>query len=422
MRDRHSLPILEDTRQTIWQLLAIQLSGWTSLPILATSVFLLGENNFYGSLFTIIVANALLWFIRMAIILMSYKNRQSTLDLAQDYLGKFGGYCIAFLLLFSTLVWFITQTSAASDTLTRLIRIKEHPEIDQFTQVSVLLGVASTLFCMEGMVILRKLSTFSFPIVLTAFFIVIAMTPFQLPIEKTASFSLQGLTIILITNLGFTADLPTFFRHSRSLYTSIIALTVLQILSIILAILGLFLGAIITSDKLQINESVIITSGNSSLVYFFALFVFISTICANVANVYSSSVGWEIIAPSALVGRKEYLILGLGLTTIFILVSKLFSVDHLLHTADSSLVNLTLVLIFAYLIKQITKGPISLFSQWIYLTAWMVSTIVNTLQINHIAFYIFSPIVTSLIIIFFTFMLGFLVKWIHPRLFKTVKL
>ncbi len=63
------------------------------------------------------------------------------------------------------------------------------------------------------------------------------------------------------------------------------------------------------------------------------VFVFLSVICANVANVYSASVGWEVLAPSALVGRKEYLILGLGLTVIFIFVSNLFSVELLLNSS-----------------------------------------------------------------------------------------
>ncbi|MDE3045856.1 MAG: hypothetical protein KGJ02_04345 [Verrucomicrobiota bacterium] len=110
------------------------------------------------------------------------------------------------------------------------------------------------------------------------------------------------------------------------------------------------------------------------------LFVFFSVICTNVANVYSASVGWEMVAPQALVGRKEYLILGLGLTTIFILVSDVFSPELLLHIADYSLVNLCLVLILGFLMRKSMRSAPGKFEQWCYFSAWLTATATNALQ------------------------------------------
>jgi cytosine permease len=397
-RKTHHLPALPDTQQSAWQLAVIQLSGWTSLPILATSVLVLQENSFYGALLTIIVGNAILWFIRLAIILMSYKKRESTLDISRNYLGNVGSYFIAALCIVSTLAWFIAQTSAASSTLTHLISIDESPGIDKFTQMSVLLGVISTLFCMEGIVLLRRLSMVAFPLLLIVFFIAFFSLPLQLPAMDNVSLSLSGLTLVLGTSLGITSDFPTFFRHSKSLQTSISALTFVQLISLALALCSLYFGSIITGT-FEVDHGAVLGSGNELLRISLVVLVFISVICANVANVYSASVGWEVIAPSALVGRKEYLILGLGLTTIFILVSNMFSVHFLLESADSSLVNLCLVLALGYLISQLTRRIPTPFEQKTYFTAWLASTIINTLQYSGVITDKYSTLLVGLSVI-----------------------
>lgn len=139
---------LPDQHQSAWQLAAIQLSGWTSLPILATSIIILENNSFLGAILTLILGNAILWFIRLGILAMSHQERQSTLDLACNYMGRYSNYFIAILLLTSTFAWFITQTRSASSSITQLLPLNEGPDVDQFMQVSVFFGVASTLFCM----------------------------------------------------------------------------------------------------------------------------------------------------------------------------------------------------------------------------------------------------------------------------------
>lgn len=385
---------LPDRHQSAWQLAAIQLSGWTSLPILATSILILQKNSFLGSVLTIIVGNAILWFIRFGIIAMSYEKRQSTLDISREYLGEWGKYFIAILLLVSTLAWFIAQTDTASSAITHLLTIHESADIDQFTQISVFLGIVSTLFCMGGIVLLRKLSTFSFPILILVFFVILFALPIGIPASGKHQISLAGLTLVLATNLGITSDLPTFFRHSRSWPTAVIALTIIQLISLLLGLASLYLGSII-QNGFEINQQAIESSGNFILKYSLVAFIFFSVICANVANVYSASVGWELVAPKALVGRKEFFILGLGLTTIFILVSDLFSLDYLLNTSDSSLVNLCIVLILGYVISTQQKRLPDLFEQVTYFAAWLFSSVVNIGQFSNIFLPEFSPFLVS---------------------------
>jgi hypothetical protein len=115
-------------------------------------------------------------------------------------------------------------------------------------------------------------------------------------------------------------------------------------------------------------------------------------ICANVANVYSSSVGWEVLAPASLVGRKEYLILGLVLTMIFILISGLFSIRIFLDTSDSSLVNLCLVLLIGFIIRRSMNKLPGMFEQMTYLVAWGLATVFNILQYSEVISVNYSPL------------------------------
>jgi cytosine permease len=399
---------LPDNKQTAWQLAAIQLSGWTSLPILATSVLILKTNSFLGAIFTIIVSNAILWFLRLGILAMSFEKRQSTLDIAHQYLGKAGNYCIAILLLSITLFWFIVQTTLGSNSITHLMTIQENPSIDQFTQVSVFLGLVSTLFCMGGMALLRKLCMICFPILILALFVILILVPHGGGVNHNTT-SLSGLTLALGVNLGLTADLPTFFRHSRSWKESVKGLLIVQLASLGLGICSLFLGSIIV-DGFGANHDVILTLGDTLLKYFIIGFIFLSLICANVANVYSASVGWELVAPSALVGKKEYFILGLGLTTIFILVSDLFSLELGLHLAENSLINLCIVLLIAWMIHRRKKRASDFFEQTTYFSAWLLSSIMTALQTASILLAKSSTLLIGFITIAIVVSLGLFLK------------
>lgn len=401
-------PYLQDTKQSWLDLISIQFSGWMGIPVLASSVLILQNNSFLGSVLTIIVGNAIMWFIRLGIISMSYYNRQSTLDLARTYLGLYGGYFISVILLISTFAWYVAQTTIGGDNLTHLISIHENPQVNQFAQISVLLGIVSTLLCLEGMSLLRKLSLFCFPVLIISFFLILFYLPKQTSsLTDISSLSLSGLSLFLATNLGISSDLPTFFRHGRTWETALKALTIIQVLNVFFGILSLYLGTLLINN-FEINQEILNQSKNPYLIYSVITFLFLSVICSNVASVYSASVGWELIAPSALLGRKEYLILGLGLTILFILTSNLFDVDFLLTISDCSLVNLCITLTLGYIISTKLKFSPNFYLQCTYFIAWFLSSIFNVFQY----FYEtpLSPLEISVFTIFSVVLLSLLAK------------
>lgn len=89
---------------------------------------------------------------------------------------------------------------------------------------------------------------------------------------------------MLRTNLGVNADLPTFFRHARSWKASIHALTWIQMISLVLGIAGLYLGTILEpwiGVKVEEATKLFHPGLRVSLI----TLIFVSAICANVANV-----------------------------------------------------------------------------------------------------------------------------------------
>ncbi|MBP9842188.1 MAG: hypothetical protein KBC64_07180 [Simkaniaceae bacterium] len=391
---------LPDTRQSAWHLSAIQLTGISSLPVLATSTLLLETVQFKNAILTLILGNILLWFIRFGILSMSHPGRKSTLDLSRDYIGHFGSYAIAFALLLSTLAWFTAQTTLASHALTFLIPINEGPNINLFIQMSVALGILSTLFCMEGIVVLRYLSVICLPLLILALIVVLWASPSVSIAPTTLPFTLIGLPLVLGTNLGVTADLPTFFRHSRSWKTSLYALTIIQIMSLLLGISALYLSSII-KPWFGIDEHSTFLYAAMPLRLALIILIGISAVCANVANVYSASVGWEVIAP-ILAGRKEYLILGLGLTLIFILIGDLFPMELLLNITDAALVNLCLVFILGFLLRKFSHHIPSSKLQYMYFSSWALASFLNTFQLLGWMLPGILPVLLSVIIFIFT--------------------
>lgn len=399
---------LPDTHQSSWQLAVIQLAGVASLPVLATSILILQNHSFITAVLTLLVGNALLWVIRLGIVAMSHKDRKSTLDISREYVGEFGGYLIALLLLASTLAWFIVQTTIASNSLTFLIPVHEASSINRFVQTSVLLGIISTLCCMEGIVALRWLTTFSFPILVIALSVIIFVVPHPKITFDNISISLSGLFLLLATNLGVTADLPTFFRHSRSWKSSMRALVIIQIVSFFLGVGGLYLGEIINPwFGIYEKENIILTMDWPKI--FLLILIFVSAICANVGNVYSASVGWELIAP-IFAGRKEYLILGLGSTIIFILVGNIFSLDVMLMVTDNSLVNLCIILVIGYLLSLFNKAAPDFTQQVTYFIAWLLATAFNVLYATHLIRPIQIPLIVEITIILIVISVGTFIK------------
>lgn len=309
-------------------------------------------------------------------IMMGEKNKKSTLDIAKDYLGL-AYWAVAVVLLFATIAWYVTQNTYASNSILHLFPIDFTNKSSEYIQVVVLIGVISTLFCMEGMTLVRKCATASFPIL---FFLILAML-FLVPCPQVnwslANFSLAGVPIVIATNLGVAADIPTFFRHSASKKASMQALAIISVFNLALSIIGIFFANLITPWQ-GINVHNPQMYDNDITRWVLITFIFLSAINANITNIYSASVAWEVLAPR--LARKEWLILGLGLVIITVLVINVFSLSWLLNFADSGLVSLTLIFIAGYLVDRHLKIGNPSHDRLACAAAWVTSFTFASLQ------------------------------------------
>jgi purine-cytosine permease-like protein len=397
MLKKNKILRLTDLNQSWWQLAAIQLTGVTSLPIITSSIILIKNNNFMSSIITLIIANILLWIIRLLIVNLSYKDRKSSIDISLEYFGKLGTYFIAILLLLSTFAEFVMQNTLASNALSYLTKIEANLGVNRFIQISVLIGILSTLFCMNGIKIIKWISIVFIPILFFSIIGILFTSDLKFPTGTIKDFSLSGLPLILTINLAVTIDIPTFFRHSKSKKDSINAIAAIQIISFLIGVAGLFLSTLIAPWFGLNTDNTILTNG-FYLKSFLIIFIFISAISANITNVYSSSVGWELLAP-ILAGKKEYLILGLSLTLGFILIANIISLEILANLTDYALINLAFTIITAYTFFLRTKRKPFLYEKLSYFAAWVISIIFNFLQIYGIILKTISPLITGFVLV-----------------------
>ncbi len=372
--EEHHLQV-PDTTHNFWHTTSILTSGAASFPILFYSYQLVQLYGWANALITLIIGNILLWLIGLGIISMGYRQRKNTLENARDYTGPVGGYLVGILLVLSTVAWFVWELNIATESVLKLVPLDQTDYMARFVQVGVLLGVLSTVFAMEGIVALRWLTFICFPLIIVAFIIASVLSP-SIATPPNPGFTLAGLPLVIAANLAVTVDYPTFFRHSRTRLQSLISLTGIQIFKFLIAIFGVAIGGTLAPTSSLVFEGDFI--GPMDLRIVLIALIILTYFCVNVANIYSASVGWEVIAP-ILAGRKEYLILGLGLTTIFVLVTRILSMDALIISTDAALSSLGVVLIVAFLLRLWSKQTPNRVDYINYLIAWLAGTTVGTL-------------------------------------------
>lgn len=365
------LPITQ--KQSAFSLSAIQVTGAISLPVLNSSIQLSHQFGFGASLGILLISTLLVWLLSYAIISMTAKTTKNTLENTRDYLGPAGAYLGAFTLLTSTIAWFILQTNAATLIVLRIVPIANYYHVNTFLQIGVGLGVLSTVACMEGINGLRRVATVALPIILAAFlgflFLIHRSTD---PVAIAKQFSIASLTLALAISLSAAVDYPTFFRHSRSKQDSIRAITLIQSITFLLGVGGLYLGKYIELSAHISGWGAVFTNQEIVQILFLIIIV-LSCLCVNMVNVYSASIAWEMIVP-IFAGRKEYTILGLGLTSAFVLITNLLPMHLMMEITEIILSNLCLVLVFGYLGKLWNHEAVRKLDKILYCLGWIVGS------------------------------------------------
>ncbi len=362
-----------DIRQNFWVLASIQCGslGLLGMVLGWQLADKFGINVTIGSIF---VGNLIVWLIGIVIISISSQSRINSIENIREVIGKWGALFAAFCLIFAFLSWYILQLKIASIAFEHVLQI---PPIKHNTLLSIrsgaALGILAALLAVGGMRIIKWINIISLPILLIYHLYSIFISKQHIAINNDWTLSLSVISTIVLFFLPGTINLPTFFRHSRSLADSFLALTFMTIFYTFFQI---------ASFWMKVKESMVPDFSyffNSSLSLQLITIVFIIlVVTANMlVNIYFASASWETIVPR-FEGAKEYAIIGLIGTAGYVFIQISGPMQMLLNLANFFLANLGFVLLISFLLESIVKRKPKTFGRLVGSSSWLLSCIVAT--------------------------------------------
>lgn len=285
-----------------WKTLtAIQIGGALCLPVLMVGQQLAAEVGFLEAVCAIIVGNILLAIIALLIGTFGARQKMSTIECAERFLGTQMTYAVAIAVVVSSLGWFALQLDVMVEPCMHYFSSFE-------MQVArVLLGVAITLATIHGVAAIGKLADYAVPIF--GITLICAVWNVHAPIAySTPTLAINPLLTVVALALAAIVDLPTFFRFARSERDAQISVLLLCCIALpAIEIAGAYIG--IASGKLAITDA-LIGSGGTVWQTWIVLFLILAGWTTNNANIYTASVSLRHLVPA--LGEKWALML-LGL-------------------------------------------------------------------------------------------------------------
>lgn len=354
----------QDHNQNFWHLTCI-LGAAQSLPGILAGGILAKEYGQGTAITSICIGNLILWLIGWGVISIAAKKRKNAVQNVEGYLGKIGGTLMALILLVVFLAWYMIEIKSSTIALAPLFR--DNSEL-ALTVFGALLGLSIAILATGGIRVIKRIAVMCFPFLLF-FMICTHFKQGQISLEGTWGISGIGIITIAALYLPGMVNLPTFFRHSRSIQDSLIALTLITIFDALFQISTVFTGMAMPSEILGLfNQSEL------SAIFPIA-FIGISLICLNLVNIYFSSAALQTIVPR-LEGPLGYLLVGLIGTISYIFLQNSSLLLFLENVADNCLTNFGVVLLISFLVAALVKHRSRHFEQSVSLFCWMVGCIV----------------------------------------------
>lgn len=280
--------LLPDTNQNFWQLTCIQVMTY-GLTGLLTGALVAKNNGIGTACVSIVIGNLVLWVIGLSIVLMSHHGRNNAIQNIRNYFG-FSGAILANLVLGAAfLTWYPINIEYAVLALNSVV-----PNyFPLFKGMGIALGVLVAVLSSGGIVLVRKICEISFFVfvflLLISFFIFKSNFYFG-----EFGFSFLGTLYIVLPVISGIINLPTFFRHSRSKEDSVLALTLMTVFVSVFQFFGIISGVFS-----QFNGLDKMVEPSAICILFSALFIFITSVCVNLGNIYFSSAILEFFIPTA---------------------------------------------------------------------------------------------------------------------------
>ncbi|MFZ4772467.1 MAG: hypothetical protein ACOYK9_00545 [Chlamydiia bacterium] len=371
-----------DSNQNFWQLACIQAAS----PGLAW--ILLGKSfaqkyGYDATITSILFANLILWFIAFSIVSMTAQNRNNAIENAEEYTGIFGGKLAALISMAIFPIWSIMQMEAAAEIFTNFYGAEFNSTITVIGLTAAI--VISFIIYNRGIRIIRQLTTAFLPIlILYSLYSLLSIGEFNW-ISRGTLFSFPCTFAYVSASFPGMVNLPTFFRHSRSLYDSYLALTIMTLLVIFFQISSLWIAPDFLADYLSKTGS---EPFSFVVILFYSAFMGMLLICNNLVNIYFSYPSWMLIIPS-IKKNTMLLIVGLcvaifyGLIRTFPDLSLFFKTYQII--ADNFIANLGIVLLIIFGFRLVVRHRPQPLEKVISTTSWIIgciATILATIQVT----------------------------------------
>ncbi len=318
------------TRLNWKELTMIQIGGAVCMPLLLIG-FEIGKNlPFFTACLVILVANAFLTLMAMAVGRLAYSTGLSTTECIASILGEPGRLISGFLISITMVSWFSIQTEVVVQDILNLFRIDNGMSIP-VTALFIALMAGS---CLYGLKAISKLSAFATPVMaITLALACINCVPDRAISGFRGSYEdiQKGLLIVVGGAVMAVLDLPTFFRAAKTeqdVHKATIASFLLGVSAV--EAIGAYLSQGAQSCGLV---SALVGDGGYLLLFVTSTFIVLAGWTTNVTNLYSGGVAARALFPAivenkliifmALVG---FILTQLGLYEHFGVVLELFAI------------------------------------------------------------------------------------------------
>ena len=363
MEKNEKIGSFPDHSQNFWHLASIQASS-AGIPVMIVGGHIVKNHGIITGITSVILGNLMLWIIGITIISMSVPKKDNALQNIMQYLGKPGSISGAIFLILAFLSWYTLQLDSANIAISSLL-FDNHISL----RFGAAFGAFIALLSIGGIKLIKRYCIFIFPFIIifavfsSIFYFKLIQTPF------VWSFSITGIFAVISINLAGMVNLPTFFRHSRSLGDSFLGLSLTVVFTMFFQIYMILIGYHSTSD---------ISSNNLVYSYLLSLFIVLCTISVNLVNIYFALAGWEMIFPHQKTS-KEFVIVGLLGTLAYTFIQITTTMKFILNMAENFIMSLGIVLLLSFLTKTFEQHRPRSYERAINFSCWFFGAIVGTL-------------------------------------------
>ncbi|NGX41218.1 MAG: hypothetical protein KR126chlam4_01057 [Candidatus Anoxychlamydiales bacterium] len=368
---------IHDIRQNFWILASIQ-SGSIGLWGLILGWQLSKSYPPEIVMGSVCIGNIFLWLIGIGVISMSSKNRTNSIENINKVLGKPSAIVSALFLILAFLSWYVFQLKVATSSINSIFQLDSITHNTFSIRTGAAIGLVGALLAIGGLKVIKWIAVICLPILIIYQLVALIISENNVIILKNFGISFSAIILIIIYLLPGTINLPTFFRHSRSLADSYFALTLMAFFYTFFQFSSIWLNI----D----NSSFLIFSNFVDLKLLFKIFicsfVVLVTISNITVNIYFASASWEALVPK-FVGSKEYAIIGLVGAAAYTFIQITYPMQVLINLANYYIANLGIILILTFLLDIILKKQSKIIIRRIGNATWLISCIAATiLEIN----------------------------------------